>query len=280
MSVYERLLELPLPLLFVLSIATVALVAALALGVARVARSVWPVTANVEMAGGMLAGLLVPLGFILASVSGDVWSQRDHAKAAVDREALALTEVRSLIGSMENAVYRTAIGDALGVYAGSVVRDDWPAMRVGLGSARSEAALRDLQETWFRANRGNAGAPPDGYELNEMGKRLEDAASARHTRLLLAREHVHPVKLLALLLMMFSTCYVIVELNRKSRREMVNALALFSFSFGTLLFLIVAFDRPFAGVISTASPLSAAVPAAVPTVVPSAVPAVSPGTAR
>lgn len=245
MSFYDSLFHISTPVLFVLSIAALfalsATVSLCALGVQKI----WPSRTGVNMTATTLTGFILSASLMIAFISSEVWTEAGKAQAATEREAVALAESLRLsrhLPETEGERLRKALLD----YARSVVQDDWKAMDTRGFSTRTDDAFHDVRAAFHALRTGGEGA--SALLVDTLKLQINTMAEAKEARRSIARHSVSAIKWIMLIVQLAATAWVITELHRESRREMVTALAAFSFSFGAICFLILMYDRPFTGV--------------------------------
>jgi hypothetical protein len=245
MSFYDSLFEISTPLLFVLSIVAMCMLsAAVTLGVLGMQR-IWPSRKGVNMSATTLTGFILPASLMIAFISSEVWTEAGKAAATTEREAIAVAEslrLSSLLPETEGEKLRTALLD----YSRSVVEDDWKELDRRSFSPRTDDAFQHVRSVFYAIRADERGANPTLLEA--LRTQINAIAEAKETRRLIATHSVSAIKWIMLMVQLAATSWVIAELHRESRRELVTALITFSFSFGAICFLILMYDRPFAGV--------------------------------
>ena len=141
-DLFTAWLALPVPMIFA---------SLFAFYLATTALIVWisfrsPVREHVQAVKGVVApffsSVAVIFGLLVAFLSNDIWDRNKDAQRVILTEADTLVALHSLsvaAGADSNAL-RTAIRG----YAGAVVEDEWPKLKLQERSARTDAALDSL----------------------------------------------------------------------------------------------------------------------------------------
>jgi hypothetical protein len=208
---------------------------------------------NNEVAGFKFATLGMLYGVLLAFAVLVVWGELNDAQSNVATEAGAAATMFRLADGMAAEGAQDGVGDAgaplraaLAVYLRSAIREDWPAMERGGESPLTGASLDGL----YAALLGyEAGDPRDAVLLAEALRQADVLTQARRARIVVAEGVVPGVVWFVLFLGAFVTIAFTFFFGTASLRAqvmMTGALALLIFS---CLMIIVAIDRPFAGMV-------------------------------
>lgn len=252
MTFYDALFDLSTPVLFLLCIGSLLLLACAAALLARALQLLWPSKSGAAMVSTTLSGLITSTALIIAFISNEVWTEAGRAQAAVDREGIAMVESLRVAEHLPPAL-QTPIESALINYGQMVVREDWPAMDKNSASARTDEALFVLQSKLYEARRASPSAT-GGPALDALSQHYTTLADAKEMRRVIAKHSVSGIKWTIMLVLLFLSAFALAEFHRNHKRERITALVLFSIAFGSICFLILMYDRPFAGV-TTIRPL-------------------------
>ncbi|MFB9980071.1 hypothetical protein ACFSQQ_20375 [Mesorhizobium kowhaii] len=195
---------------------------------------------------GMLPPLGIIFGLFVAFTAAQVWSDSDHANAAVNREASALRSVVVLASSFPGepeARLRTLVRS----YIEETTSQEWPLMAESAATLTISPALNEALRTTLALAPGN---PGQEIAQREITRWLEDAFEARRQRILVSSAQVNPTKWACLILQAFCALLAIAVVHSDNR--MASAIALGSFATGVAasVLLILAHDRPFTGEIA------------------------------
>ncbi len=245
MSFYDSLFEISTPLLFVFSIGALVALSAVSAGCALLVLRVWPSKPGATMVATTLTGFLTPAALMIAFISNEVWTVEGKAQTATDREGIAVAEVLRLSDHLPDAQAGT-MRRALLEYADSVVRYDWPAMDRDTVSPHTDEAFYKLRNALYVMRQANdATLNPT---LEAIQAQLNSIAENKESRRVIAKHRVSGIKWTMMAVLLMVSAYILVELHRPHRREMLLSLGLFCAGFGSICFLILMYDRPFAGV--------------------------------
>jgi len=196
-----------------------------------------------EVGGFVYAALSVIYGILLAFVVFVVWTGYQSASDAVANEADQLVDLLRLSHGFP-AELHAAIHRGLRQYTNSVIGDEWPAMREGGSSPKTEAEIEALWQVYVRAA---AGGEAGGPLLSESLDRMARLADARRARLGKSASGIPPLLWVLLfgggLVMILFTYFFGI---RNVRAQMLMTAALAS-QIAFVLFLVAAIDRPFDG---------------------------------
>lgn len=201
--------------------------------------------ANNEVAGFKFATVGMLYGVLLAFAVLVVWGELNEAQGNVATEAGAAATMFRLANGMEPEA-RASVQAAMSAYLDSAIREDWPAMERGGESAATSAGLDRV----YAALLGYEPVAPGGTALLAESLRQADVLTqARRARIVVADGVVPGVVWFVLLLGAFVTIaftFFFGTPNIRAQVWMTGALSLLIFS---CLLIIVAIDRPFAGII-------------------------------
>jgi len=222
-----------------LAVAIYAVVAWLAVGErARSFKAVSP---------GMLPPLGIIFGLFVAFTAAQVWSDNDHASAAVDREASALKTVVLLAANFPGDP-ETRLRTLIHRYIEDSATKDWPAM------ARRTADLRMTAQPLADALQFALALKPDSpggvTAQRDMASALQSALDARRQRILVSRSEVNAVKWICLYLQAFVALLAIALVHSDNRLASGLSIGLFATGVAASVLLIAAHDRPFIGQVS------------------------------
>jgi hypothetical protein len=196
-----------------------------------------------EVGGFVYAALSVIYGILLAFVVFVVWTGYQSASDAVANEADQLVDLLRLSHGFP-AELHAEIHRGLRQYTNSVVVDEWPAMRDGRPSPKTEAEIEALWQVYVRAAAGGtAGGPLLAESLDRMA-RLADARRARLGKSASGIPTLLWILLLGGGLVMILFTYFFGIRNLRAQVLMTAALAS---QIAFVLFLVAAIDRPFDG---------------------------------
>jgi hypothetical protein len=226
--------SLPLPVMAALCLGTTLLLALTGAMVARGLRARLGQELVLTVPAVGFCGVLFSL--VTAFLAANVWDDTGTARRAVAAEAASLRTLNTALTVLPADAAAPAWA-ALSAYVAEVVASEWPAMS---GGAADPAAGRRLAEL----RRVVRALPPSPDQLRALHA-VDAIAEDRDHRLILAWEYTGPLKWLAVLVM-GSLFLTLLPLSLAARGRGV-ALALTALSMGTILFTVVAYDRPFTG---------------------------------
>ena len=170
---------------------------------------------------GMLPPLGIIFGLFVAFTAAQVWSDSDHASAAVNREASALRSVVVLASSFPGEP-ETRLRTLVHRYIEETTSREWPLM------AANEATLSISPPALNEALRATLALAPTspGQEIaqREIAKWLEDALEARRQRILVSHAQVNPTKWACLMLQAVCALLAIAVVHGDNR--LASAIAL------------------------------------------------------
>ena len=197
---------------------------------------------------GVSPGLLSPLGVIfglfVAFVAVQVWSNADHAKAAVSSEASALRAAILLADTFPGEV-RTRLHNLVRRHITETVNQEWPMM------ARHRATLTISSPALVEALQVALALTPSGQGQSvaqrEMVAALERALDGRRQRVMISHSGVDWVKCIGLLLQAACTLLTIAMVHSDNRHAGALAMGIFATGVAISLILIASHARPFTG---------------------------------
>ncbi|MCK9622296.1 MAG: DUF4239 domain-containing protein [Methylobacter sp.] len=189
------------------------------------------------LGGSMMAGYVI----FSALVANTVWREKEFAEQAVYQEMRSL----SFADRMVDTQRYPELGLAIAAYAKAVALQEWQTMSDGIENAGARQILDDLHQAAL------TGLPGLSDEIRKsLVASLKEAEVARQNRLMAATDNMPgevwlTVLLTALVVLSFSA--FAHEHDRAAARIMAT---LFGVMIGSMMFCIIAVDRPFIGEVS------------------------------
>ena len=200
-----------------------------------------------SVSGSLLSPLGTIFGLLAAFSVVQVWSDLDHARVAVNREASAIRMTMLLAASFPGEP-ETQIRDVLRRHIDEVVSTEWPIM------AQQSASLKVAPPILAEALKLvlSLATQTEGQiaAQREMVTQLENAADARRERLILSRSSVNWVKWVCLLAQAGCVLVAIAIVHSDNRAGAAIAMWIFATGVAVSVLLIASHDRPFSGEIS------------------------------
>jgi len=200
---------------------------------------------------GFSPSMLPPLGIIfglfVAFTAAQVWSDNDHATAAVNQEASALRSVVVLASSFPGEPEKR-LRTMVRRYIEETANQEWPLMAEGAATlsiippALSEALQTTLALT--------PASPGQEIAQREITRSLEDVLEARRQRILVSHAHINLTKWACLILQAICALLAIAIVHSENRPASAIALGTFATGVAASILLILAHDRPFTGEIA------------------------------
>jgi hypothetical protein len=196
-------------------------------------RSISPVT---------LTPLVMIFGLFVGFLAADVWPTFDHARAAVDQEAMALREAVLLAEALPPEA-RANLLAAVRAHIIYAVTEEWPAMSIG------SETLRRLPRELMRGTMDLLAFTP-----TQPGQRLaqdralvaiEKALDARRQRIALSQVSIGAIKWLVIIILVALIHLTIAMLHVDSPAATLITMFLFGTAVAASMLLIVAYDQPF-----------------------------------
>lgn len=193
-------------------------------------------------------GLLSPLGAIfgllVVFIVFQVWSDFDHAKMAVDREASAIRTVELLAASFPGEP-ETQIRNLIRRHIDEAVLVEWPAM------AKRAASLKVAAPELAELLRFALSLTPQGegqiLARREIVSQVENAMDARRERINLSYSTVNWVKWTCMFAQAACALVAIAMVQSDNRAAAAIALGIFATGVAVSGVLIASHDRPFSG---------------------------------
>lgn len=186
------------------------------------------------------------IGILLAFAAVEVWKDFGDAQTAVHQEAATASELyrdAATYGPGTHAARRQ-----LRAYVQSILRDEWPQLRQGRGSASTEAALAKLFEEFGKIRPSDA---RDSAIYSEAFSKLNDLVVLRRNRLIDSRAGIPAVLWLvgfigSILTMSYGAAFAAGRYNLL----MISGISL---TLGLVFLFILTVDQPFKGQFSVDS---------------------------
>jgi hypothetical protein len=200
-----------------------------------------------SVSGGLLSPLGTIFGLLVVFSVVQVWSDLDHARVAVNREASAIRMAILLAASFPGEP-ETQIRSLLRRHIDEIVSTEWPMM------AQQSASLKVAPPTLAETLRLVLSLTPrsEGQiaAQREILTQLENAGDARRERIILSRSSVNWVKWTCLLAQAGCTLVAIAVVHSDNRAGAAVAMGIFATGVAASVLLIASHDRPFSGEIS------------------------------
>ena len=249
MSFLEYFEPLPLPALFLATLACVAVLGAAVQLVVRLAVRVVGLDPHqpILLRDSVVSSLSAIFALMVAFSAAGIWNDAIQARAAVQREANAIENVTALTAHYP-ADLREEVHGAILRYGRRVIENDWPAMQHRAG----------VNETLYLRGNGPivqlidriAGARNDSPTLaysELLITQLMDLRSARLQREVIARGGVSDAQWIALITIAMMAMFAIAIAHNHAFVLQSAATALYVVGVSAALFVILAHDRPFVG---------------------------------
>jgi hypothetical protein len=196
---------------------------------------------------GMLPPLGILFGLFVAFTAAQVWTDNDHASAAVNREASALKTVLVLAATFPGEP-EARLRNLVQRYIEEAANQEWPMMaRHAATLSVSPAPLTEALQQTLALSSNN---PGQQIAQREIAASLESALEARRQRILVSRSHVNLAKWACLLLQAACALLAIAMVHSDNRRASAISSGLFASGVAASILLILAHDEPFQGQIS------------------------------
>jgi hypothetical protein len=207
---------------------------------------------------GILAPLGIIFGLFVAFTAAQVWSDSDHASAAVSREASALRAVTVLAGSFPGET-ETRLRGLVRDYIQHAANVEWPLM--ARHAASLNATPRPLADALALVLSITTSGPGQQTAQHEIATALETALDARRQRIIVSSSEVNSLKWWCLYLQAACALIAIAVVHSENRLAGTIAMGLYATGIAASVLLITAHDRPFTGQISVnAEPLLQVMP--------------------
>jgi Protein of unknown function (DUF4239) len=191
-----------------------------------------------------LTPLSVIAGLLIAFLASHVWTNQERANAYMAREASDLRQAVLLADSLPPDL-RTQLRDAINKHIRSVVAEEWPAM------AKGEATLERPPLALTGAMGALLSFTPTGPAQHLAQQRalvaLEDALDARRNRILLSGATLGHVQWMVISFLAVLILVTIAMIHVDNSRTAAITLFIFASAVAACLFLLVVYDRPYAG---------------------------------
>jgi hypothetical protein len=206
----------------------------------------FPLSAAVATATSAIFALMI------AFSGAGIWSDGNQARAAVQREANALENVRSIAESFPSLLRERTLADVQ-AYAQQVLQGDWPAMLRNAPFTdsiydKSEKFLIDLIEAVARES---VAAPLPNASMAIA--QIVEVRSARLQRISLATQGVSAAQWLAMLVIAGAAMFATAILHNHERTAQYVAMVIYTACVSAAVFVILAHDRPFIGEVSVSA---------------------------
>jgi hypothetical protein len=189
----------------------------------------------------------VLFALFLVFTASQVWTDRDHARAAVDKEASSLRAVVILAAVFPES--QRQLESLVRSHIEEAATNEWPMM------AHQTSTLRVMPHHLAEALELTLALKPGtrGQEIaqRELTAALESALAARRERILISRSSVSGLKWAGLFIQAVCLLITIVLAHGENRGGAIIAAGVFATAAAACVLLIVAYDRPFHGQYAT-----------------------------
>jgi hypothetical protein len=199
------------------------------------------------ISAGMLSPLGIIFGLFVVFTAAQVWSDNDHAHAAVNREASALKSVLVLAAAFPGEPEAHFAG-LVRRYVEEAATQEWPMMvRQAASLSISPAALTEALHQTLALSPNN---PGQQIAQREIVTALENAMEARRQRILISLSQVNFTKWMCLILQAVCVFVTIALVHSENRLASTVSMGVFATGVAASVLLILAHDRPFSGEVS------------------------------
>lgn len=250
MLLLDLLQDLPLPQLFLATLACGAIVVAIALVVVRsILRALGVDGAQVlAVRESLIGGLTGMFAIMVAFSAAGIWIDDIQAREAVQREANALENIVALSSYLPDSL-RKEVRDEILHVGRRTVENDWPAMqrRMGPNDPLFDRAEISPALTLIDRLSSGAGGAAAGPAFDMMVGQLIELRSARVQREMIARHGVSPAQWMALVTIPIAALTLIILAYNHDFRWQLTAASIYTIAVCAALFVVLAHDRPFIG---------------------------------
>ena len=225
------------------------LLAVVGLLLVRARVSVAALEGHHEVAGFFIGVLGAIYAVLLAFVVIVVWEKFEEARVVVSQEANAIGDLSRLSHGLPDEA-QPAIRAALLGYAETVVKEEWPAMQRGESSPSAWAHVTEIWKVYRDLE------PRTFVEQTTYQKsidRLSDLTDSRRLRLFACEDHIPRVLWILLWGGGAVTVVFTYFFGVRNMRAQVLMTTMLSMLISFVLYLIVALNNPFDGVVRVAS---------------------------
>src|SRR5262245_16996459 len=195
---------------------------------------------------GLLPVLGVTFALLVGFMAVGVWSDVDHARAAVTAAASALRDTLHLSGTFGDGT-RAEIRRLLRQHVEQAVQVEWPAMSRRAATFAPSAPLAAALQFTLSLSPETAG---QRIAQQEMTTAVERALEARRQRIIISQGGVDGVKWFALIVIAGIALTGIAVVHADNRVAAAIATRLFAEAVALAVLLIASHDRPFTGEVS------------------------------
>ncbi|MFA6028298.1 MAG: DUF4239 domain-containing protein [Elusimicrobiota bacterium] len=193
------------------------------------------------LVGISVAFVSMIFAFILGFTLVNLWGNYAAAESVVQEEANEVRAIYRVAGFMPGGERLHAL---LKDYAGSIAKDEWPAMRRGEASPESDRLKNEVwRETLSLVSKGRGSAVMSSEVLDCLVRMNH----ARRKRLSMTESALHPLLLLALAVTGTSTFIGLLLVGVKNRRVQFLVDTLVALCIALNVNLLLSLDRPFSG---------------------------------
>lgn len=200
--------------------------------------------AYIKMLPNLGASMIIGFAIFASLLANSVWRDREVAHNAVQQEARALRLAALIVDERQHPVWRATIVS----YAAAVVQEEWQTMSDGIENLSARQTLDQLHKQVLDA------LPDISAETRKvLIDTLKDIETARQVRLTAAADEIPFEIWLAVLL----SAWVILTFSALGHAHApIASFIMGTFAglvIGSMLFAIIAVDRPFLGEVSVAN---------------------------
>ncbi|WP_407176620.1 hypothetical protein [Bradyrhizobium sp. STM 3562] len=196
---------------------------------------------------GMLPPLGIIFGLFVAFTAAQVWSDNDHASAAVNREASALKSALVLAAVFPGEP-EAHLRSLIQRHIEETANKEWPMMVRHVATLSiSPAPLTEALQQTLALSPNN---PGQQIAQREIAMSLENALEARRQRILVSRSHVNLTKWACLFLQAACALLAIAVVHSDNRLASAISMGAFATGVAASVLLILAHDEPFIGQVS------------------------------
>jgi len=254
MKLLDWVQDLPLPSLLAATLCAGLVLAGAVIGLVRLAvrLSGFDPAKSVAVHHNMSVTSIL-FALMLGFSSAGLWNDWVQARSAVQREALALQNVFTLADGL-SPDRRAKVRAGVIAYAKAAVEQEWPAMSHEIDMDDPLFAASDSALVSLIADLSHEAVTPGSSPVSAMLlPQIFEARSARLARLTLASSGLSGVQWFALVSLFATILTVLALVYNDHPGIQVLGVTLCALAVSTALFVLLAHDRPFKGVISVSS---------------------------
>lgn len=232
--------------LLLVSLLAVACITSLAFGIVAAYRGRPSRARASTLPPAFVSAIALPVSLLIGFLVNDVWHHYNDAQDGVVKEAATVAEATRAIAQLPRGAAEE-LGALLDRYVNHDLKRDWAVYQTRSNPVETRSALNEMEFRVAQLQIELASHTVAQAALKVLTDDLNDLERLRKSRMHLSVGRIDNPRWFTLGLLLLCCAVALTEVIYGQARDHALIVALFTFSFGSLVYVLLTNDRPFSG---------------------------------